>query len=744
METINIFVKEVFSNKNIPIQIPKDITYKAFIQLIESKFDINFDDYVIKYNEEKLNQDILSNLKNDDTLILLEKFDFEDEEDDFDAEDIIIDEKNIKKECFINTDFIENNEDKEDKIDEKDNNEPDDEVIERGPLSGILNICLLKYISRYITDDIFLKLKSPIKEIIETIKKEINFKNQAEEDIKAILKDKSGDNIFEYCKYINSLLTKKTVDDLIDLFDYEKKEKFNNFWSKLMKFDEFNSFFEKELEIALRNSYFDYSVISMILYEKSRRKKYLNGRKNCPNCHKRVLFHGTQIDPISKIITKEFLYTRKAFYGMGIYFSDMLDYIGFYAGGQDYNTRRRNFGTILPVGETFSCIGAEIYYDENKLKRVYDFSLLVKTLDHFPTYEEIKREWPSKMVQKNGIHFARVEPYQGQVIEKINIPKEEKKGNFLGNEYVITEMDQMLPLYGITLKRNEYFVVWRDNHFGRENYFTKYLAERKLFLNKYAKMNVYFESNTESALRLISRKKYNKIILISNIGLDLAGKKFVEIARKILGFDVFVLFFSGNNMHFNWLKNFKNALYTDNSNFYEKYVMNYNENGLKELKKEVEKTYDIKFPEFTDNFLNFPKFIKGEKKYRETNFSENCDNFKYVFLYNSYSGYYINMNKDGTLSLQKEGYGWYVTLDNGEITLFSNNYYLCIKDNDNNPGGSEFMKIGRYIKNKDDYSIKFGNKYLSLDRYFFFFSYYIVFKECEIGDYQKFQLKDVI
>ena len=53
-------------------------------------------------------------------------------------------------------------------------------------------------------------------------------------------------------------------------------------------------------------------------------------------------------------------------------------------------------------------------------------------------------------------------------------------------------------------------------------------------------MNSYFESSTEKALEIINRKKYNKIILISSIGEELNDKKFVEVARKILEFDVLV------------------------------------------------------------------------------------------------------------------------------------------------------------------------------------------------------------
>ena len=103
----------------------------------------------------------------------------------------------------------------------------------------------------------------------------------------------------------------------------------------------------------------------------------------------------------------------------------------------------------------------------------------------------------------------------------------------------------------------------------------------------------------------------DKIILISNIGLDLSGKKFVEIARKILGFDVVVLFFSQNQKHFSWLQNFPNALYTNNNNFYKEYIMNYNYEGLINLKNKIQNYYKIKLI-FTNEFLKFPKFINQQ------------------------------------------------------------------------------------------------------------------------------------
>ena len=688
---INI-TDSITEENNVELEIARNIGYKALIKLIEQKLNIQLSNYKLYLNDIIFGESRMGELENDSTIELVED----------------IDPCKIIKECFINTKMVENKD-----------NESDDEEIERGSLSGILTICLLKYLAKDIDNKMLSKIKpDSLKEIIETIKKDINFKGESQSDIKAILQENSGNNIFEYCKYIRSQVSKKELDYILNLFqDNSKKQKIEKFWTKLMRFEDFNAYFEKELEKSLRMCYFEYSVISLCLYEKSKRKQYLEARKNCPNCVKRILFHGTQIDPIAKIITTEFKNSRKPFYGMGIYFSDMLDYVCFYAGGNDYKTRRANFGKILPAGQTFSCIGAEAYYDESKFKFIYDFSLFVKELNDFPTYEDLQKYYPDKMVEKNGIHFIKVNSCTGgQVIEKDKIKEAEQKGTFIGTEYVITEQIQFFPLYGLTLKRNEYFVIWRDPNFEGENRFKDFLAGCKLFLNKEAQMNVYFESSTEEALKLVYRKRYNKIILISSIGKDLSGKKFVEIARKILGFKAMVLFFSCNTEHFSWLKNFQNFLYTNSMTYYEKYVMNYNNEGLKKLKNEVQGYYKgLQIPDFTNDYLSFPNYKQGIK-YSEVNFVDNCKYIKTVKIFNQYKNLYINMNKNGVLSVDPIVKSvWTITLDddNNEITLFSNNYYLY-KNEEGNPATFPYMKRGQFKKVDNYYCINFGDKRLAV------------------------------
>ena len=587
--------------------------------------------------------------------------------------------------------------------------EDDMKIVE---LSGILKICLLEYIANNIDNIERIKNKE-IRSIISDLKNEMNLTSNPQEDIKYNLSQKFGSNIITFKYYIQELVTQNEINNLIGLFDKNKQKEIRAYWSVLSKYEEFNKLFDKEFQKAIENSYFDYSLICISIYQQDQKAEYLKKYEECKNPVIRYLFHGSQIDPISKIITGGFLYTRKAFYGMGIYFSDMLDYVSFYSGGTTYEDRRKNFGKTLKVGETFSCVGTEIYYDYNKKKEIYNWEYHTPEIDHFPTYEEIKQKYENKMVEPFGIHLARVESDKGQVIETENaINVEKKKGKFIGNEYVITEKYQILPLYGLTLKRNEYFVIWRDPHFSGKNEFSEYLKSAKMYLYKNENINVYIESTTEKALELIKKKKFNKIILISSIGKDLSGKRFVEIARKILGFDVMVLFFSANNDHLKWIQNFPNALYTNNSKFYQYYVKNYNKKGLEILKKDIENAYKIKL-HFTDNFLEFPKFINSQK-YNDIIFDEISPYFRKIIIKSPKYGSFLKMNKDASLEFvqqkEVEDYIWYITILNDEITLFSNNLYLSFNMENKEATGYQFMIVWNIEENNGKQTIYYKNK----------------------------------
>ena len=147
------------------------------------------------------------------------------------------------------------------------------------------------------------------------------------------------------------------------------------------------------------------------------------------------------------------------------------------------------------------------------------------------------------------------------------------------------------------------------------------------YIQQFAEHNIYTCETTNEALEIVKRKKYNKIILMSNVGSDLGGKEFIDQARKIIGNDVITLFLAYNIEHLNWIKNYKNSLFSNEPNFYEKYLACFSDenddahkkDNLIELKEKMEKHYKVNF-NFNGQFLYYPNF-KGEGKFSDLTFN---------------------------------------------------------------------------------------------------------------------------
>ena len=263
---------------------------------------------------------------------------------------------------------------------------------------------------------------------------------------------------------------------------------------------------------------------------------------------------------------------------------------------------RENFSGIPKIDDTFTVIVNYIYYDRFGFKQVHD-----------------SKRTPAK----NQINFA----YAGARSERISHPE---KNKFYATEYVIDDLDQICPFMSATLKREEFCVIWRDNNFSSkpvynnqfDQIFKSFLKERMTYINQVAKYNIYPCETSEEALELVNRKKYNKIILISNVGTDMGGKKFIDKAREIIGNNTIVLFLAYRLDHLKWIKDYKNALFSNDPKFYEEYLQCFEgediQKNINTLIEELEAHYKVKF-NFDNNYLYYPNF-KNEGKYNELSF----------------------------------------------------------------------------------------------------------------------------
>ena len=412
-----------------------------------------------------------------------------------------------------------------------------------------------------------------------------------------ILNKTNGNNIMSFSKYVDEIIDINQLNNIINKFkpscccssndDYNEIIDIKN---RLYRYNVYVNFFEKTFEKAKEDNIFEFSIISLVIIERKDFDKFERERTKCPNRVDKILYHGSQIDSISSILMDQFIKSEKQYqFGKGVYFTDSLDYCWYYGGTVD---NRKNMDTIPNIDDTYTLVASFVYYDKNRCKQVVN--------SHYTP-------------KKNEINIG----YVGSHYE--TLPNSDKH-IFVGNEFVINDLNQICPFIGAKLKRNEFCVIWRDTNFSTNPvYFNKFdqkfkafLNKRKSYIEKKANYNIYLCENTSKALKLIKRKKYNKIILISNIGNDLNGKKFIDEARKIIRSNTIVLFLAYNKSHLDWVKDYKNALFSNELDFYEKYLDCFDDPKninikINSLIENLESHYNVKF-NFDLNYLNFPLF----------------------------------------------------------------------------------------------------------------------------------------
>ena len=588
MDKIIIFCK-CDDGKVLRLKINPNETIKDLIELIKKKVE-EYDELNLYINEQKADKDLLDisltinqcGLKNKSTVY---------------AKIIISVTLEGQERKVINIKFLKH---------------PKNKIIPKykNELTSLLKLALLKEIASKIDLDNHSNLPELTKMILEILKEDyVPQSDDMKEDIKKIIENVKGSNIINFSRFVDNAIDSNQIYSLMNLLNKKDLEEIKDIKNRLSRYENEIKIFDKGFSEALKDSIIEFSVVSLTVIEREDIQSFESEKRNCPNRIDQLLFHGTGEEAIASILTTYFWKSEKKCYqhGKGVYFSDKIDYCWFYGNKED---NRINKNKIPKKDETFTMIACSVYYDKSHWKQVYDYKYDPK---------------------KNEINFA----YAGANFETLH---KLDKTKFYGTEYVIWELSQICPFLGIKLKRVEYCCIWRDNNFSKnpvynnefDDVFKKFLAERKKYIEQYAEFNIYPCQTSEEAIKLIKRKKYNKIILLSNIGSDLGGKEYIEQARKIIGNDVIVLFLAYNIAHLDWVKNYKNALFSNDPLFYEEYLRCFSDNSdygfsdddiidnILTLKAKMETHYKVKF-NFTNDFLNYPKF-KASGKYSDLSF----------------------------------------------------------------------------------------------------------------------------
>jgi len=542
-------------------------------------------------------------------------------------------------------------------------------------LSCFLKFFLIKKLTNIIENISKYESLKNVEEVIKLIKNNQDFK----EDINS----KNKINILSYLKYLDDNNLDKNFL-LENLFTEKKKLKDNilDYWKFLSTYEEYNSGFEHQFFEDLKKCNLEYSLVNMIILERDNPEEYEQKKNECKNMKKMKVYLLSEIYCDSNNLNIQLEYSNKSTFGRGFYFSDSIEYV-----------LRYHNDDVPKIGEYFSLMICEIFYDEEKLKE-FD-----KNTSQNSSSEDKEK------VEPNGL-------------KKIEIFHLNNNNNkiIISNEYVLSEKFQIFPLYIFTLRRNEYYVLNRNPDFVGKDFYSKKIKLRSL---KYSNdKNFYFESSTEEALQLVLKKKNVKVILITNYGDDESGMRFAKIAKKILQKkEEIVLFLEKNIKYLESIANTYNCLYTQNLDFYEEYISNYNKDGLNNLKEKLVKTYPIQLKKFFLNFVNYSNY-DVDLKFSDFDDNNDCIYFRSVYILNPDKSLYLAMTKERKIIKSKKECLWKITVKKNNITLFSNGFYLNIDKNKEIALGSKEMKIWNFEKDDNDYYFyneEGKNDYLSME-----------------------------
>ena len=401
-----------------------------------------------------------------------------------------------------------------------------------------------------------------------------------------------------------------SVNDLNELFDQLQVEKNTQEHNQLLKdYSEYYHIFGEFFDKALALSVFEYQLVKIYVVDRNDYEIFKYNKNNCEKMKEKLLFHGTKTEFIVSIL-KTFIDIEKnscSKMGKGFYLSDILDVSWI------YGTRKR---TIPEIGDSFSVLVCDTYFSESQVEYCY-------------THPQKGKE----IVPTNGIRIGKARPKGGFI-------KEDELNNYEGfiqNEYLISDKIQMIPIYAINLRRIEYLIIWRDNNFDKSNpnnyknydRMLKFNEEMQRFAYREINSKIYYVKSTEEGLKLIDRKKYNKIILITNGGNN--GKEFIIKAREIIGANTIALVSCFMpKKHLKWVSQLPNTLLSHEIDFFKEFLLSCvleRKNKIIELKNKIENKYQIEFNQFyEDELFKFPNF-KTNGKYNELKFNP---------LYNKY------------------------------------------------------------------------------------------------------------
>lgn len=218
------------------------------------------------------------------------------------------------------------------------------------------------------------------------------------------------------------------------------------------------------------------------------------------------LYHGCNLNRDLSNVSHVLLNQSNKFLFNSYYLTDNIFY-GCFGGKDEYGP--------LEIDNRANLVFCKILYNKKYLERILQFP----------------KKTPRPILQNKGAIIADIGDSSHNFLP-VDLSRT-SVNNIIGKEYILNDINQILPLFSFTVVRNDYFILWKN-----ENFDNKAIELYKNEL-KDAQANSYFCKTDEEAIEIIQRKKNNRLKLITDKNSNL-----IEQAREIIGSNFLCLIFN--------------------------------------------------------------------------------------------------------------------------------------------------------------------------------------------------------
>ena len=106
---------------------------------------------------------------------------------------------------------------------------------------------------------------------------------------------------------MDEIIDSNQINKILNFLRKDDLKEMNDLKNLLSKYNNCIKLFNQEFEKSKKESIFELSVISLIIIEREDFEIFEREREKCPNRVERILYHGTNIEPISGILTSVYI-----------------------------------------------------------------------------------------------------------------------------------------------------------------------------------------------------------------------------------------------------------------------------------------------------------------------------------------------------------------------------------------------------------------------------------------------------